>query len=76
VNQAGGFTTEALKKKVFVQYANGSVKGRSGGYPEIKPGSEIVVPKRAPRERMSAQSWIGMGTGIASLAAIIVSLLR
>ncbi|MDQ1148163.1 SLBB domain-containing protein [Sphingobacterium zeae] len=76
VNQAGGFTDNALKKRVFVQYANGAVKGKDGGYPEVKPGAEIIVPKRAPRERMSAQGWVGLGTGIASLAAIIVSLLR
>lgn len=76
VNQAGGFTDNALKKRVFVQYANGSVKGKDGAYPEVKPGAEIVVPKRAPREKMNVQAWVGLGTGIASLAAIIVSLLR
>ncbi|MEN5058235.1 SLBB domain-containing protein [Sphingobacterium kitahiroshimense] len=76
VNQAGGFTDNALKKRVFVQYANGSVKGKDGGYPEIKPGAEVIVPKRAPREKMNVQAWVGLGTGIASLAAIIVSLLR
>jgi len=76
VNQAGGFTDNALKKRVFVQYANGAVKGKDGGYPEVKPGAEIVVPKRAPREKMNVQAWVGLGTGIASLAAIIVSLLR
>ena len=76
INQAGGYTSEALKKKTFVQYANGSVKGSSGSTPSVTPGAEIIVPKRAPRERMNAQSWIGLGTGVASLAAIIVSLLR
>lgn len=76
VNQAGGFTDNALKRRVFVQYANGAVKGKEGGYPEVKPGAEIVVPKRAPREKMNVQAWVGLGTGIASLAAIIVSLLR
>lgn len=76
VNQAGGFTDNALKKRVFVQYANGAVKGKDGGYPEVKPGAEIVVPKRAPKEKMNVQAWVGLGTGIASLAAIIVSLLR
>ena len=45
-------------------------------YPKIKPGAEILVPKRAERERISAQAWIGIGTGLASLGAIIVSLLR
>jgi protein involved in polysaccharide export with SLBB domain len=76
VNQAGGFTGNALKKRVFVQYANGSVKGKDGAYPEVKPGAEIVVPKRAPREKISSQAWIGIGTGIASTLAIIISLFR
>ncbi|MFE2861310.1 SLBB domain-containing protein [Sphingobacterium multivorum] len=76
INQAGGFTDNALKKRVFVQYANGAVKGKDGGYPEVKPGAEIVVPKRAPRERLSSQAWIGIGTGIASTLAIIISLFK
>ncbi|WP_400262035.1 SLBB domain-containing protein [Sphingobacterium sp. SG20118] len=76
VNQAGGFTDNALKKRVFVQYANGSVKGKDGGYPEVKPGAEIVVPKRAPREKISSQAWIGIGTGVASTLAIIISLFK
>jgi protein involved in polysaccharide export with SLBB domain len=76
VNQAGGFTDNALKKRVFVQYANGSVKGKDGAYPEVKPGAEIVVPKRAPREKISSQAWIGIGTGVASTLAIIISLFK
>lgn len=76
INQAGGYSSEALKKKVFVQYANGSVKGSSGKSPIVTPGAEIIVPKRAPREKMNVQAWVGLGTGVASLAAIIVSLLR
>ncbi|MGB3104193.1 SLBB domain-containing protein [Sphingobacterium siyangense] len=76
INQAGGFTDNALKKRVFVQYANGAVKGKDGGYPEVKPGAEIVVPKRAPREKLSSQAWIGIGTGIASTLAIIISLFK
>lgn len=76
VNQAGGFTDNALKKRVFVQYANGSVRGKDGGYPEVKPGAEIIVPKRAPREKLSSQAWIGIGTGVASTLAIIISLFK
>ena len=76
INQAGGFTDNALKKRVFVQYANGAVKGKDGGYPEVKPGAEIVVPKRAPREKLSSQAWVGIGTGVASTLAIIISLFR
>jgi protein involved in polysaccharide export with SLBB domain len=81
INGAGGFSSSARKNGVWVQYANGSVAtvGRFiffNNYPEIKPGSEIMVPKRAERERISPQAWIGIGTALASLGAIIVSLLR
>jgi len=81
LNGAGGFTSNALKKGAYIKYANGSVDATKGflffkNYPRVKPGAEILVPKRAERERMTAQSWIGIGTAVASLGAIIVSLLR
>ncbi|GAA3982572.1 SLBB domain-containing protein [Pedobacter ginsengiterrae] len=81
VNGAGGFTANALKGRAYVKYANGSVEGARNflffnNYPRIKPGAEILVPKRVERERITAAAWIGIGTGLASLGAIIVSLLR
>jgi protein involved in polysaccharide export with SLBB domain len=81
INGAGGFTSSALKKGAYVKYANGSIESVKkflvfNNYPVIKPGAEIMVPKKAEKERLNAQSWIGIGTGLASLAAIIVTLLR
>jgi len=81
INGAGGFTDQARKGGVYVKYANGAASGVSkflffSNNPVIKPGAEILVPKKAERERMTAQSWIGIGTAVASLGAIIVSLLR
>ena len=81
INGAGGFTTSALRGGAYVKYANGSVEAAGkflffNNYPRVKPGAEILVPKRAERERLSAQSWIGIGTAFASLAAIVVSILR
>lgn len=81
VNGAGGFTANALKNGSYIRYANGSVQAVGNflffnNYPKVKPGAEILIPKKAERERLTAQSWIGIGTGLASLAAIIVSLLR
>ena len=81
INGAGGFTSNARKSGVYVKYANGSAAAVSkflffSNNPKIKPGTEILIPKRAERERMTAQSWIGIGTAVASLGAIIVSLLR
>jgi len=81
INGAGGFTANARKAGVYVKYANGAAAAVSkflffNNNPIIKPGAEILVPKRADRERLTAQSWIGIGTAVASLGAIIVSLLR
>lgn len=81
VNGAGGFTNTALRKGAYIKYANGSVESARkflffNNYPKVKPGAEILVPKRAVTERLTAQGWIGIGTAVASMAAIIVSLLR
>ncbi|WP_129715308.1 SLBB domain-containing protein [Pedobacter sp. SYP-B3415] len=81
VNGAGGFAANALRNGAYIRYANGSVESARkflifNNYPKVKPGAEILVPKRAERERLTAQSWIGIGTAVASLGAIIVSLLR
>jgi protein involved in polysaccharide export with SLBB domain len=81
VNGAGGFSYNAYKKGTYIVYSNGSVESAKkflffNNYPEVKPGSEIFVPKRAEREKLTIQSWIGIGTAVTSMAAIIVSLLR
>lgn len=81
INGAGGYTSSARRSGVYVKYANGSAAAVSrfllfSNNPKIKPGAEILIPKRAEREKISAQAWIGIGTGLASLGAIIVSLLR
>lgn len=81
VNGAGGFTSTALRRGAYIKYANGSVESARkflffNNYPKVKPGAEILVPKRAVTERLTPQGWIGIGTAVASMAAIIVSLLR
>lgn len=81
INGAGGFTNSALKNRAYIKYANGSAEAAKkflffNNYPKVRPGAEIFVPVKAEREKMSAQAWIGIGTGVASLAAIIVSLFR
>src|SRR5690606_17929936 len=76
INQAGGFTAKAHKRKTFVQHANGAVQGSLWGYPPVQPGSEIIVPTKPEREPLSVQAWISMGSVVTSLAAVVVSLLR
>jgi protein involved in polysaccharide export with SLBB domain len=81
INGAGGFTTNALKKNLYIKYANGSAEAAKkflffNNYPKVRPGAEIFVPERAQREKMTAQAWIGIGTAIATLGAVIISLIR
>lgn len=85
VYSAGGFTEDALKKKSYVRYANGSVKGTKRflffrNYPNIDPGAEIVIPRKSVRERRDgtalAQTWIGLSASMASVAAIIFAVVN
>ena len=81
INGAGGFTSNANKKGAYIQYANGSVDATRkflffNVYPQVKPGAEIFVPKRAPREKLGIQGIVGITTALTSLAAIIITLFR
>lgn len=81
INSAGGFTKNAYKSGAFISNANGTVKGTTkaiffNNYPSVMPGGEISVPQRAKREGMTAQGWVGMATAVASLAAVVLALLK
>ncbi len=81
INQAGGFSQRALRKNAYIIYANGSVKSTNrflffNNYPPVKPGAEIFVPQAPERLRMGPQQWLGFSTGLASLVAIIVTIVR
>jgi protein involved in polysaccharide export with SLBB domain len=81
INGAGGFTYNANKKGAYIQYANGSVDATRkflffNNYPKVKPGSEIFVPKRAPRSPLGAAGLVGIFSGLATVAAVIISVLR
>ncbi len=81
ISQAGGFSEKSSKRRTYIIYANGSVKSTKkflffNDYPVVKPGSEIFVPKKADRNKLSVQEIIGISTGLASLAAIILTLIK
>jgi len=81
ISNAGGFGNRAKKGAAYVVYANGTVQSTSKflffkNYPSVKPGAQIFVPKKPEARRMSAGEWVGLSSGLASVAAIIVSLLR
>ena len=81
ISGSGGFSFNAYKKATYVVYPNGSVEAAKkflffNNYPRVTAGSEIFVPKRAERSKLGIAGLVGLSTAVASMAAIIVSLLR
>ena len=72
INQAGGYSSNAKKKKAYIIYMNGDVaKVKSGT--KVRPGCEIVVPQKSI-SRMTTAETVTLGTGIASIATMIATL--
>jgi protein involved in polysaccharide export with SLBB domain len=81
VLNAGGFSPKALKRGAYVVYPNGTVKGTRkflffNSHPEVKPGSEIYVPLKPEPKGNTAQEILGFSTGLASLAALIITIIK
>ncbi|RYY06232.1 MAG: capsule biosynthesis protein, partial [Sphingobacteriaceae bacterium] len=79
VLNAGGFSANALKKRAYVVYPNGTVKGSRKflffvNHPNVKPGSEIFVPVKPKATVNSIATILGFTSGIASLGAIILGI--
>jgi protein involved in polysaccharide export with SLBB domain len=77
ISHAGGYSSNASKRKVYGINANGSVvKLGSNSVKAIEPGMEIVVPQKSAKKKLSTTEIIGIGSGIAALASVIVALLN
>jgi len=81
ITAAGGYSTDAIKRKAYIVYANGEAS-RSKKFmfitfrPKVKPGSEIIVPKKEAGKKASAGELIGISSSIASLAGLIIAILK
>jgi len=81
IARAGGFAENAMKRKVYVLHPNGSVDrtlnyGLFQVYPEVQPGSEIIVPLKPEREGRTLQETIAISSALTSLALVIVTLIN
>lgn len=81
VRGSGGFTSQALKRRSYIVYANGDVKNTRkvlffNAYPKVKPGAEIYVPTRKGRKGLTTGEAIGLTSGLASIALIVVTILN
>jgi protein involved in polysaccharide export with SLBB domain len=84
VARSGGYTDNALLRKSHVVYANGSSKGTKSfvffkNYPKIEPGAEIFIPRKKEAKPINVggtlQSWIGVTTSLATVAALIITVI-
>ena len=77
INQAGGFSSDARKKNVFIINLNGKAsKLKLHSNQAIEPGSEIVVPTKEKKDRNTMAQIMTMASLSASLAAVVASIVR
>ena len=80
VDRAGGFSSNAKKGKVYVIYSNGTTAITKNwifkDYPEVKPGSQIIVPSRPERQKTETGTWLAIGSTFASIAVAIAAILK
>lgn len=85
-NYSGGFADDARRDKIFVKYANGEIKtskkrfllGKK--YPEVLPGSEIIVGKikrdlRSERDKEDVNWTKVLGDSVAQAMSILTLIL-
>jgi len=80
VYNAGGFSPNALKSGAYIVYPNGTVRSTRkflffNNHPSVRPGSEIYVPKKPAKTGNTAQEVLAFTTALASIAAIIVTII-
>ncbi|QKZ15701.1 SLBB domain-containing protein [Spirosoma sp. KUDC1026] len=83
IDEAGGFTKKALKRKTYLVGANGKIQPTHSflgirSYPRPDRGAEIVVPVESPKEtnRSSPAERVALLSVMASGAAVLLSAIR
>lgn len=81
INAAGGYSVDAWKKGAYIVYANGRAASIKRflffkSYPKVQPGSEIVVPRNTSSKKLNAGEIIGLSSALASLAGVVIAILR
>lgn len=73
---AGGFSDRAKRNKCYVIYPNGSAKKTAAflwfrNYPNVLPGSELIIPQKPEKRQLTAPEIIGLTTSLGTLALIL-----
>jgi len=81
LNAVGGVDGKGWKRKSYVIYPNGKASVTNSflffrAYPNVKPGSQIIVPEKPEVKKASVGELVGIGSVISSLALLIITAFR
>jgi protein involved in polysaccharide export with SLBB domain len=81
LRESGRYGVNASKKNAYVVYPNGQVRKVKSflffkSYPEMRPGTEIYVPEKRAKVKLSTGEVIGILTGLTSLISVLIVLSR
>lgn len=81
INRSGGFTDDAMKRKVYVIYSDGTsaVTRNFFGpkYPTPEPGSQIIIPQKPERSKSdNSGKWLAIASTLSTMMVAIVSIAR
>jgi len=81
LDAVGGVDGKGWKKKAYIIYPNGKADVTSSflffrNYPKVKPGSQIIVPEKPEVKKMSTGEFVSIAGVLASLAGVIIAILR
>ena len=79
IDRAGGFDNRAKRRRTYVVYANGEVARTKSflflkSFPQMEPGSEVIVPSKGPRTPLRVGELIGLTSGLATLVLVITQI--
>lgn len=81
ISSSGGFTSNALRRKTYVVYANGMAASTKSffffkTYPKLEPGCELIVPKKREKKVTNTAEIIGIASAVASLAGVTLAIMK
>lgn len=81
IDKAGGFTSNAQKRKSFVIGASGNARRVKHflffkSYPVIRSGDDIFVPKKPERARLSTTETVGITSAVVGVLSVVLALIN
>ena len=77
--ESGRYSMNASRKNAYVIYPNGQVRKTKSflfirSNPKIKPGTEIYIPAKRPKVKISTGEYIGLFSSLTALISVLIYL--